>query len=155
MWRQRNMYQMEEQNKTPENNWTKWRQAIHQMQSSKCYIRILSDFSENFNKEIENIKKSQSEMKNIWTEMKNTLQGINSGVDKTQRTKSAIWKIRKQKTPNQNSKKKKYIKKWGEYKELLGQLQSYQYLHHGNPGRRRERARDWKPIWRNNDRRLP
>ena len=54
--------------------------------------------------EIENIKKS--EIKNTITEMKNTLQGINSRVDE-QRIKSAIWKLRKQKTPQHNSKKKK------------------------------------------------
>ena len=45
-------------------------------------------------------------MKYILTEMKNNLQGINNRVDEP-RTKSEIWIIRKQKTPNQSSIEKK------------------------------------------------
>ena len=37
-----------------------------------------SEKSEVFSKELENIKKNQTEVKNIIIEMKNTLQGINS-----------------------------------------------------------------------------
>ena len=44
------------------------------------------------------------------TEMKNILQRINGGVDETE-IKTDIWKTRKQKTPNQNSKKKKESKR--------------------------------------------
>ena len=40
--------------------------------------RRVDDLSEKFHKEIENIKKNQSELKNIPTEMKNSLKGINS-----------------------------------------------------------------------------
>ena len=50
-------------------------------------------------------KKNQSEIKNTLTEMKTTLQGSTVEWVK-QRIKSEIWKIRKQKTPNQNSIKK-------------------------------------------------
>ena len=59
--------------------------------------------------EIVNVK-NQSEMKNTVTKMKTTLQRINNTAMK-QRTESAIWKIRKQKIPIQNSKKKKEFKK--------------------------------------------
>ena len=38
----------------------------------------IDDHSENFNKELENIKKKQSELMNIITEVKNTLVGNNS-----------------------------------------------------------------------------
>ena len=32
----------------------------------------------------------------------------------------------------------------------LGQLQVYQHPHHRGAGRKRERARNWKPIWEKN-----
>ena len=62
-------------------------------------------------------------MKDTLTEIKNTLQWINSRVEKP-RMKSMIWNIRKQKSTNQNSKKKKIIWKtkdsvrslWDNYK---------------------------------------
>ena len=41
-------------------------------------------YSENFNKELENIKKNQLEMKNIILEMKNSLEGLNSREDDTE-----------------------------------------------------------------------
>ena len=40
-------------------------------------------------------------MKDAVTKMKNTLQQVNSGLDEVM-ISSEIWKIRKQKTPNQN-----------------------------------------------------
>ena len=43
--------------------------------------------------------------------MKNNLQGINSRVDEA-KNQIAIWNIRKQETPNLNSKKKKNTKTW-------------------------------------------
>ena len=36
----------------------------------------IEEYSENFNKELENIKKSQLELKNTITERRNTLEGI-------------------------------------------------------------------------------
>ena len=49
-------------------------------------------------------------MKDTLTKMKNNLQGINSRVDKAE-NQIVIWNIRKQKTPHQNSKKKKIIQR--------------------------------------------
>ena len=40
--------------------------------------RRMDELSENFNKEIENIKRNQSELRSTITEMKNTQEGINS-----------------------------------------------------------------------------
>ena len=40
--------------------------------------------SENFNEELENIKKNQSDLKNTITETENTLEGINSILDDTE-----------------------------------------------------------------------
>ena len=54
-------------------------------------IRMLTDLgtrmdelSENINKELENIKRNQSEMKNTILETKNLLEGLNSRVDHTE-----------------------------------------------------------------------
>ena len=44
----------------------------------------IEEHSGNFNKELENIKKNQLEQKNVLTEMKNTLEGINSRLGDTQ-----------------------------------------------------------------------
>ena len=51
-------------------------------------IRMLTDIgirmdelSQNFNKELENVKKNQSEMRNTILEVKNSLKGLNSRVD--------------------------------------------------------------------------
>ena len=42
------------------------------------------EHSDNFIKELENIKKNQSELKNLITEMKNTIGGTNSKVGDTE-----------------------------------------------------------------------
>ena len=47
--------------------------------------------TENFNKEFENTKKKQSELKNAITEMKNTLEGINIRLGDAG-DRSVIWK---------------------------------------------------------------
>ena len=41
----------------------------------------MNEHSKNFNKELENIRKNQSQLKNIITEMKNIPEGINSRLD--------------------------------------------------------------------------
>ena len=64
-------------------------------------IRMLKELSEDLN----SIKRTQSEMKDTLTEIKNNLQGINSGVDEI--IKSMIWYIREQNASNQYRKKKK------------------------------------------------
>lgn len=44
----------------------------------KMITKLEDEHSKDSNRKIENIKKSQSELKNTITEMKNTLKGINS-----------------------------------------------------------------------------
>ena len=65
-------------------------------------IRMLKELSENLN----SIKKTQPDTKGTLIEIKISLQGINSRVDEAE-NQSAIWNMRKQKTTNQNSKKRK------------------------------------------------
>ena len=89
-------------------------------------------------------------MKNTLTEI-NNLQGINSRVDEAKNQNSDL-EYKESKMPNQNSKKKKKFKNLRIVKEPLGQFQACQHLHDGGAGRRRERKRNWKCIWENNDR---
>ena len=91
MRRQRNMSQVKEQHKTSE-------KELHETEinnlpdkefQQKVIIKLtdlerrMDELSENFNEEFKNIK-SQSEMKNTIWEMKNSLEGLNSGVDDTE-----------------------------------------------------------------------
>ena len=99
-------------------------------------------------KDIETIKKDQSEMnntipemKNTISEMKNTLKEINSRSDEDKDQINDL-EYKEEKTPNQSSKKKKNIQKMRIVQKALGQIQVYQYLHHGDAGRRRERAKN-------------
>ena len=80
MRRQRNMAQMKEQNKTPE--------ELNEMEISNLsdaefkilIIRMLKELSEDLN----GIKKIQSEMKDTLIEIKNNSQGNSSRVDKAE-----------------------------------------------------------------------
>ena len=82
IWRQRNILQMKEQNKTPVKELNKMQISnVTDIEFKTLVILMLSFLCEKFNKEIGNIKQNQSEMKDKLTKMKNTLQGINSGLD--------------------------------------------------------------------------
>ena len=66
---------------------------------------MVKELSEDFN----SIKKIQAEMKDTLIKIKNNLQENNSRMKL--RIKSMMWNIRKQKTTNQDNKKKKESKK--------------------------------------------
>ena len=81
-------------------------------------------------------------MKNTITELKNTLEGINSRLDEP-----ADWisnlkdKIAKNTQSGQKEKLKSInqsINKWGQFKGSLGQHQVYQHPYHRDTIRRRE-----------------
>ena len=72
---------MKEQNKTPEKELKKMETSNQTDAEFKTLvIRMLTDLSENFNKEIGNIKIELESMKKNQSEIKNTLQSINNGV---------------------------------------------------------------------------
>ena len=102
MRRQRNMAQMKEQIKTPKKELNK-REISHlsDAEFKTLLIRLLRELSEDLN----SIKKIQSEMKDILIEIKNNLPGKIVKCIKP-RIKSMLWNKRKQKTTNQNNKKK-------------------------------------------------
>ena len=87
------MSQMKEQNITSKKELNKMEKSNLQDAEFKILlIRKLKELSEDLN----SVKKNQSEMKEILTEMKNDLQGINSGVGETG-NKSTVLNTRKQK----------------------------------------------------------
>ena len=72
------MAQMKEQNKTPEKELNKMEiGSLSDAEFKTLVIRMLKELSE----DLSSIKKIQSEMKDTLIEIKNTLQGNNSGVD--------------------------------------------------------------------------
>ena len=78
MRRQRNMAQMNEQNKTPEKELNKLETGkLLDAEFKTLIIKMLKELSEGLN----NIKKIQSEMKYTLIKIKNNLQGNNSRVD--------------------------------------------------------------------------
>ena len=100
MKQQRNMFQMKEQDKTPEElsdmeigNLPKkeFRVMIVKMiKELRWRMDARNEKLEVFNKELENIKNNQTELKNTITEMKNTLEGINSRVNEMEELISEV-----------------------------------------------------------------
>ena len=73
------MAQMKEQIKTPEKELNKMEISnLSDAEFKTQDLRMLTELSEDLN----SIKKTQAEMKDILIEIKNNSQGINSGVDK-------------------------------------------------------------------------
>ena len=96
------MAQMKEQIKTPEKELNKMGISnVSNTEFKTLVIRMPKELSEDLNSK----KKIQSETKDILIEINNNVQGNNSRVDEP-KFKSMIWNIRKQKTTNQNKKKK-------------------------------------------------
>ena len=106
MRRQRNMALMKAQIKTPEKELNAMEISnLSDAEFKILVIKILKELSEDFN----SIKKIQAEMKDTLIKIKNNLQENNSRMKL--RIKSMMWNIRKQKTTNQDNKKKKESKK--------------------------------------------
>ena len=92
MRRQRNMFQIKEQDKSSGKELNKIEiNSLPDKEYKLMVIRMLTELgrrinehSENFNKELENIKKSQRELKNTIMERKNSLEGSNNRVDDTE-----------------------------------------------------------------------
>ena len=98
------MVQMKEQIKTPEKELNKMEISnLSDAEFKTLVIRMLKELSEDLN----SIKKTQSEMKGTLIEIKNNLQGNKSRVDEAKNQISDL-EHRKEKTTNQNKKKKEY-----------------------------------------------
>ena len=80
MRRQRNMTQRKEQNKTPEKELKMEISNLLDAEFKTLVIRMLKKLSGYF----DSIKKTQTEMKDILTEIKNTLQGNISRVNEAE-----------------------------------------------------------------------
>ena len=95
--------------------------------------------------DLRGIKKIQSETKDTLIEIKNNLQGNNSRADEAKNQINDL-EHKEEKTTNQTRRRKENPKKQGQGKQPLRQLQVLHHSHHMGAGRRRERARNWKPI---------
>ena len=92
MTRQRAMYEMKEQDKTPEKQLNEVEignlpekefgiMIVNMIQDlGKTMEADIKKMQEMFNKDLEELKNKQTEMNNTITEMKNTLEGINSRI---------------------------------------------------------------------------
>ena len=102
MRRQRNVAQMKEQSKTPEEELNKMKISnLSDAQFKTLVIRMLKELSV----DLSSIKKIQSETKDSLSEIKNNLQGKNSTADEDENQINDLEQ-KKQKTTNQNKKKK-------------------------------------------------
>ena len=84
-------------------------------------------------------------MKEPLIKIKNNLQGINSRVEEDENQISDL-EYKKAKNIQLEQQEEKRIQKRVQCKEPLGQLQMYKHSHCRGAGRRKERARNWKPI---------
>ena len=97
------MAQLKEEIKTPEKELNEMeRSNVSDAEFKTLVIRMLKELSE----DLSSTKKAQSEMKDTLIKIKNSLQGNNGGVDEAKNQINDL-EIRKQKTTNQNKKKKK------------------------------------------------
>ena len=90
------MYQMKEQDKTPEKQLNEvetgnlpekkfWIMIMKMIQDFEKWMEAkIEKMQEIFNKHLEELKNKQTEMNNTITEMKNTLEGINNWARKTE-----------------------------------------------------------------------
>ena len=106
MRRQRNMVQMKEQIRTPEKELNKMEKSnLSDIKFKTLVIRMLKELSE----DLKGIKKTRSEMNDTLIEIKNNLQGNNSGADEVQNQINDLEHKEAKKTTNENNKKKKRI----------------------------------------------
>ena len=117
MKRQRAMYQMKEQDKTPEKRLNEMERGnLPEKEFRIMIVKMIQDLrkrteakiekmQEIYNKDLEELKNKQTEMNNTITEMKSTLEGINSRIteaeeqisDLEDRCNSLLWKRIKKK----------------------------------------------------------
>ena len=96
------MAQIKEKIKTPEKELSEMEISnLSEAEFKTLVIKMLKERSE----DLSSIKKIQSETKNTRIEIKNNLQGNNNRVNEA-KNQINDWNIRKQKTYNQNKKKK-------------------------------------------------
>ena len=113
-------------------------------------IRMLNELSENHY----SIENAQSEMKYTLTELKSNLQGINSRINKAENQISKLEYMEAKNTQSEQQ-KEKWIKKYEDnIMSLWDNFKHTNVLIMGMP-KGEEGARNWKPIWKNNDRKLP
>ena len=84
-----------------------------------------------------------------------SLDRINSRLGEAEDQISVLEDKVEKNTQVEQQKRRKNLKKWGEFKKHFGQNEAEQNLHDVNTRRRIEQAKDQEPIWRNNDQKNP
>ena len=137
------MAQMREQIKTPEKKLNKREISnLSDAEFKTLIIRMLKELSEDLN----SIKNFQLEMMDTLIKIKNNLQGSNSRVDEAKNQINDL-EDRREKTSNQNKRKKKRVQKIEDSVSSLWDNFKYsKNLHHRGNRMGRERARNWKSI---------
>ena len=82
----------------------------------------IDEHSEHFNKELENIKKNQGELKNAITEMKKPLKGINSRLGDTEKHISDLEDKIMEITQSEEQKGKQIFKNKNSFKDLWNSI---------------------------------
>ena len=127
------MYQMKEQDKTPEKQCNEveignlpekeFRIMIVKMiqDLGKIMEAKIEKMQEMFNKDLEELKNKQTEMNNTITEIKNTLEGIHSRITEAEERISDLEDRMVEFTAAEQNKEKKNEKKLRQPMRLLGQ----------------------------------
>ena len=99
------------------------------------------------NKDLEELKSKHTETDNTITEVKNTLEGINSRIYEAEEWISELEdKMVEMTSVGQN--KVKIMKRGEDCLRPKGQYQIYQHLNYRGPRRRREKDEVWENFWR-------
>ena len=93
---------------------------------------------ERFNKDLEEIKKSQSVMNNAINEIKNTLEGSNSRITEAE---YRIRQVEDRMAGINEAERKKELKEMRQPQRPLGQCQTPQHSKNRSPRRRRQKER--------------
>ena len=158
MKRQRAMYQMKEQDKTPEKQLNEveignlqekeYRKMIAKMIQNlgKRMEAKIKKMQEMFNKDLEQLKNKQTEMSNTITEMKTTLEGINSRITETEERISDLEDRMVEFTAAEENKEKRMKRNEDSLRDLWDNIKHNNHSHYRGPRRRRERERTRENI---------
>ena len=119
MKRQRAMYQMKEQEKTPEKQLNEVEIGnLPEKEFRIMMVKMIQDLGirmekikETFNKNLEELKSKQTTTNNTITEMKNTLEGINSRITKAEKQISELKDRTVEITVEENNEEKRMKRK--------------------------------------------
>ena len=103
---------------------------------------------ESINKDLEELKKIHAETNNTVTEIKNTLEGINSRISKAKDWISELEDKMVEITSEEQNTLKRMKRTEDSLKRPLEQYQTHKHSNYRGPRERREKERVWEKFWR-------